>query len=170
MTSISRAIILFSVDLDPDPLDHMSTQKLAHNSASVETHHNSDGPLLPLPVPVKRDRHRAQPRTDDCAQAHAVDLVQGQLQAGSLHPYSHIQTVDVKELRCDEETEVDGYENRVGLMGRQRRAEEDYQDEDRGDGKGDGQDKGEEGGLDSQSVIAIFQRLPVVLRVCVQPP
>lgn len=62
---------------------------------------------------------------------------------------------------------MDGDENRVGLVGRQRRAEEDYQDEDRGDGEGDGQDKGEEGGLDSRSVIAIFRD---ILRVCVQPP
>lgn len=159
LRSIHRTSSLFSVDLDPDPLNHISTQKLAHNSASVKTHDNRDGPLLPLPIPVKRDGHRAQPRADDCAQAHAVDLIQGQLQAGGLHPYSHIQTVDVEELRRDEEAEVDGDENRVGLVGRQRCAEEDYQDEDRRDGEGDGQDEGKEGRLEDWSISVILSRL-----------
>jgi hypothetical protein len=64
-----------------------------------------------------------------------------------LHPDLNIETVNVEELRSCEEAEVEGEQDGVRLVGCERCAEEDDEDEDGGDREGDSEDEREEGGL-----------------------
>lgn len=99
-------IMRLSVDLDPDTLHNVCSQQLSSNSANVHARNDCDRIFLPFAIPVQRDWHRASPCADQRAQCHAIYFVQGQLEAGRLHPNFDIETVNVEQLWGREEAEV----------------------------------------------------------------
>jgi hypothetical protein len=95
-----------SVDLGPDTLDNVCSQKLSSNGTNVQARDNCDRIFLPLAIPVQRNWHCASPRADQRAQCHAIHFIQGQLEACRLHPDLDIETVHVEQLRSREEAQV----------------------------------------------------------------
>ena len=102
----ANEIMRLSVDLDPETLDNVRSQKLSSNSSNVQARNNRDRIFLPLAIPIQRNWHCASPCADQRAQCHAVYLVQGQLQACSLHPDLDVKTVHVEQLWSCEEAKV----------------------------------------------------------------
>ena len=93
-------------------MEHRSKNFGTDKVAQVSPGEDRDRPLLPLTVPVERDRHGTEPSADDSADETAESLVQGS--GGSEN--------------SRQRGAVNAAEKRVRNMGEERRAEEDQED------------------------------------------
>ncbi len=116
---------MFSRKLYPPPPEQIPTHQFPHDRSTIHPHHNRDRPLLPLPIPIQRNWNRAKPRAHARPETHPIHLVHRQLQTGYAQPGRCVKAMDVEEVRCGKEGEVEGQEESVGVVGGEGCAEED---------------------------------------------
>lgn len=104
---------------------------------------DGDGPLLPLPIPVQRNRHSPEPRTQHRAHQAAEGLVQRGVRAGQGQQSLPVDAPRVEYGEQGDKGEVRGREEGVLDVVEERGAEEDEGDVDARGGDGC-EDEGED--------------------------
>lgn len=128
------------------PVPKRRPKDLPDRCAQIRTCKHSARPLLPLAVPVQRDRHSAQPRADQSAERGPSCGIEGRRQPGQSAPRRRVHAMCVEERGGREQGDVQGQERRVRDMCRQRGAVQDKQrKEERSKQRGKAQ--GEQSGL-----------------------
>lgn len=107
-----------------------AANRLTQDVSSVKAADNSDGPLLPLTIPVERNGHRAEPRTQQSSYETAVCLVQRCRRTGESRPGARVDSVNVEEWEKRENGDVGGAEEGMRYMRQEGGAEEDQDDVD----------------------------------------
>lgn len=87
-----------------------AANKTTNNVPSKKPTHNSHWPLLPLTVPVERDRYGAQPSTDNAAPESAHDLVERRAESADGFPRVGADAVGIEDGEHGEDGEGCGAE------------------------------------------------------------
>ena len=124
-----------SVQLDSPSLQTPSTYRLSQDVSSVGPSDNSNGPLLPLSIPIQRNGHGAHPSSKQTSQRTAKDLVDRAIQRDHLSPLLTVRSMYVDEREDGEEGDVRGADECVREVGGERGAEEDLEDAQDRDGE-----------------------------------
>lgn len=109
-------------------MEHRSKNFGTDKVAQVSPGEDRDRPLLPLTVPVERDRHGTEPSADDSADETAESLVQGSGGSENSRQRGAVNAANKENGEDGEDGDVGAAEKRVRNMGEERRAEEDQED------------------------------------------
>jgi len=120
-------IIVLSPSPKPLTQSHRPSDQLSQRIAHVNPGQDGDGPLLPLAVPVERDRDRAKPRARRDTHEAPEYLVQRGASAEDLEPLRARHTAGIEEREEAQHRDVRGAEERLGHELQEGCAEEDQE-------------------------------------------
>lgn len=101
---------------DPLPIQHRARQQAPRRGAQVYAHDNGHRPPLPVPIPVQRDGHSAQPRTRHSTHQPAKRLVQRRRGTRYGNKRLLVEAPRVQDGENNQYGEVRRKENRVGCV------------------------------------------------------
>lgn len=110
-------------------------------------------------LPVERDGDGTEPRAETCAQGTTPNRVGGTGDSPNFIPDRSIQTVCVDQCRRRQNGHMGCTEDRLGIVGCQRSAEENKEDRQNRGGQNEGQSEREQSGLDCVSVWNLYMQV-----------
>lgn len=123
--------------------EHIATKCLSNHISCVGPTDDSNGPLLPFPIPVQRNRYSPKPSAYKSSNRTSKYLISRTLCGNNLDPFKRVEAMYVEEGKDGEESDMRRGEGCVKEMGRQRSAAEDLKGGEDRDGESCG-GKGDE--------------------------
>lgn len=93
-----------SIKLNPLPLQQLPTDQLPHHISQVRTRDDGHRPLLPLPIPIQRNRDGSQPGSQEAARGAPEDLVDRAVRRDYLPPLLALQSMHIDEWEDGQES------------------------------------------------------------------